>query len=143
MNSIHLICLAVKDISKSLKFYRDGLGFKTSIEGEKPVIVFFNNDGTKLELFPLSELQKEIGAPASNVSEGFPRFTLAHNVRSKEEVDVMMKQAEAAGATIVSQPVTQCWGGYSGYFTDPDGFYWEVAYGPDWEFDDNDMLVME
>lgn len=143
MNSIHLICLAVKDISKSLTFYRDGLGFETSAEEEKPVIVFFNNNGTKLELFPLSELQKEIGQSASEVTAGFPRFTLAHNVRSKQEVDEMMKQAELAGATIVKPPVNQSWGGYSGYFTDPDGFYWEIAYGADWQFDDNDMLIIE
>lgn len=143
MNSIHLICLAVEDISKSLKFYRDGLGFETSSTEEKPAIVFFNNNGTKLELFPLSDLQKEIGENAAEIAAGFPRFTLAHNVRSKKEVDEMMKKAERAGATIVKQPTTQDWGGYSGYFTDPDGFYWEVAYGAAWRFDDTDMLIIE
>ncbi|WP_059104516.1 VOC family protein [Shouchella shacheensis] len=143
MNSIHLICLAVNDIGTSLKFYRDGLGFKTSAEGETPAIVFFNNGGTKLELFPLTELQKEIGEAAADVSSGFPRFTLAHNVKHKQGVDELLKRAEKAGATIVAPAKTTDWGGYSGYFTDPDGFFWEVAYGADWRFDEHDMLVIE
>lgn len=142
MNSIHLICLGVKNIEASLAFYRDGLGFETTVEEKKPAIVFFNNGGTKLELFPLENLQKEIGEAAAVASEGFPRFTLAHNTTSKEEVDSLLSRAEQAGAVIVKKAVVQSWGGYSGYFKDPDGFIWEVAYGEDWAFDDQGMLII-
>ncbi|RKD73633.1 hypothetical protein ATL39_1935 [Sinobaca qinghaiensis] len=142
MNSIHLICLGVRNIETSLAFYRDGLGFETTAEGQKPAIVFFNNGGSRLELFPLENLQKEIGEAADVTSEGFPRFTLAHNTTSKEEVDAMLSRAEEAGAIVVKKAVVQTWGGYSGYFKDPDGFIWEVAYGEDWDFNEQGMLVI-
>lgn len=73
---------------------------------------------------------------------GFTGVTLAYNGKSKAEVDQVMAQALAAGAELIKAPQTTSWGGYGGYFKELNGFYWEVAFGPDWQFDDNDMLIV-
>ncbi|WP_434400979.1 VOC family protein [Planococcus sp. 11815] len=140
MNRINLICLGVQDMERSVKFYRDELGFQTDEKSDKPDIIFFNTSGTKLELYPLEELAKDIDAENPPVKTGFSGITLAYNAKSREEVDQVMELARKAGAVIVKQPVDVFWGGYSGYFQDPDGYYWEVAYGPDFTFDAHDML---
>ncbi|WP_100011282.1 VOC family protein [Lentibacillus sediminis] len=146
MNRLNLITLGVRNLTASLKFYRDGLSFDVVVHGEEsnPAVIFFNNAGTKISLYQIDNLAKDINEqhpPA--LAAGFSGITLAYNGKSKEEVDEIFTQAEKAGATIVKSPVTVFWGGYSGYFQDPDGYYWEVAYGEDWEFDENDMLVIE
>lgn len=143
MNRLNILTLGVEDIGKSLKFYRDGLGFETSENSESPVIVFFNNAGTKLALYPLNELAKEVNENDLPVRGSFSGITLAYNAKSANEVDEIMEQAKKAGATIVKPPERVFWGGYSGYFADPDGYYWEVAFGDNWKFDDNDMLIIE
>ncbi|ANU15862.1 glyoxalase [Planococcus maritimus] len=140
MNRINLICLGVQDMERSVKFYRDELGFQTDETSDNPGIVFFNNSGTKLELYPLEELAKDIDAENPPVKNGFSGITLAYNAKSRDEVDQVMQLAKKAGAKIVKEPVDVFWGGYSGYFQDPDGYHWEVAYGPDFEFDSQDML---
>lgn len=144
MNRINLVCLGVRDIVRSLAFYK-ALGFRTSESAAAPPIVFFDNQGTKLELFPLAELAADIGgdSPPPLSPGGFSGITLACNFASAEEVDELMARAAALGARIAKTPQPTEWGGYSGYFQDPDGYYWEVAYGPDWEFDENQMLVIE
>lgn len=145
MNRINLIALGVRDIRKSLEFYKE-IGFEASVVGdeEKPVIVFFKNEGSKLELFPLEELAKDINQenPPKISTGGFPGFTLAYNGKSSAEVDEILKKVKDAGAQVVKQPQTLSWGGYGGYFKDLDGYYWEVAYGADWEFDENNMLII-
>lgn len=143
MNRINLITLGVKDIQKSLEFYRDGLGYRISSEEENPQIVFFNNNGTKLALYPLEELAKDINDENPPNRTGFSGITLAFNAKSQEEVDEVIVKAEKAGGNIVKSPRKAFWGGYSGYFTDPDSYYWEVAYSDGWKFDENDMLVIE
>lgn len=140
MNRINLICLGVQDMERSVKFYRDELGFQTDETSDKPNIIFFNTSGTKLELYPLEELAKDIDAENPPVKTGFSGITLAYNAKSRDEVDQVMELAKKAGAVIVKQPVDVFWGGYSGYFQDPDGYHWEVAYGPDFIFDEQDML---
>ncbi|WP_347861035.1 VOC family protein [Salimicrobium sp. PL1-032A] len=140
MNRVNLITLGVRDIGISLRFYRDGLGFRTTVEEERPGIVFFQCNGSKLALYPLEDLQEDVGVNDSG--SGFSGITLAYNAKSKEEVDHVLTQAEMAGGVIIKPADYVFWGGYSGYFTDPDGYYWEVAYGADWEFDENDMLVI-
>ncbi|WP_137597751.1 VOC family protein [Paucilactobacillus kaifaensis] len=144
MNSIHLICLGVQDLAQSRKFYR-AIGFVEPNDEHANEIVFFNNTGTKLELFPYSELLKDIGLNATEhpFPKSFNGVTHAFNAKSKEEVDFIFKKALANGAQLIKQPVWGDWGGYSGYFSDPNGYYWEVAYSKDWQFDDNDMLVIE
>lgn len=140
MNRINLICLGVQDMERSVKFYRDGLGFQTDEKSDKPDIIFFNTSGTKLELYPLEELAKDIDAEHPPVKSGFSGITLAYNAKSRGEVDQVVELARQAGAVIVKEPVDVFWGGYSGYFQDPDGYHWEVAYGPDFKFDSQDML---
>lgn len=143
MNRINLICLGVKDMKASVKFYRDGLGFETAEKGDNPEIVFFNSSGTKLELYPLEHLAKDIDDANPPSGTGFSGITLAYNVKSKDEVDQTIALAKAAGGKVVKEPKDVFWGGYSGYFTDPDGYYWEVAWGPDFTYDENDMLKLD
>jgi catechol 2,3-dioxygenase-like lactoylglutathione lyase family enzyme len=131
---ITLITLGVTDLERSLAFYRDGLGLPTKgIVGEEfedGAVAFFKLDGNLiLGLWPRPSLLKDANLDATQAG-GTATFSLAHNVGSKEEVDVVMQQAADAGATITSPAHDQAWGGYSGYFRDPDGFLWEVAWNP-------------
>lgn len=144
MNRINLICLGVQDMEKSLTFYK-GLGFQTFEQKTNPPIVFFNTQGTKLELFPLEKLAQDINEenPPTITNKGFSGITLAINLESEAAVDDLMALAASLGATIAKAPEKVFWGGYSGYFQDLDGYYWEVAYGPNWQFDEHGMLVIE
>lgn len=143
MNRINLLTLGVKDINKSLKFYRDGLNFETSVNEENPSIVFFKNGGTRLALYPLDKLAEDINEQNAPKGNGFSGITLGYVAKSKEEVDEIIKSAEKAGGIIEKTPQRVFWGGYSGYFSDLDGYHWEVAYSECWNFEDNDMLVIE
>lgn len=143
MNRMNIICLGVRDMKKALQFYRDGLGFKTDEAGDHPDVVFFSTPGTKLELYPLDLLAKDInGENPPPIGSGFGGITLAYNAKTKEEVIEVIELARNAGARIVKEPQDVFWGGFHGYFADPDGYYWEVAWGPNDEFDDRDMLVL-
>ncbi len=124
---ISIITIGVADLARSVEFYRDGLGLPLR-EGGGDAIAFFETKGTWLALFPRDALAED--ATISAVGSGFPGFTLAHNVRSREEVDALLAQAIAAGAKKVKPAAETSWGGYSGYFSDPDGFLWEVAWNP-------------
>lgn len=144
MNRINLICLGVRSMERSLDFYK-GIGFRTYEQDACPPVVFFDNQGSKLELYPLEELARDIDDrdPPALSPGGFGGVTLACNCRSPQEVDAVMALAAAQGGVIAKTPRTVFWGGYSGYFQDPDGYYWEVAYGPNWVYDDNGMLVID
>jgi predicted lactoylglutathione lyase len=145
MNRLNIITLGTKDIVKSHEFFRK-LGFDTSVRGTEsnPDIIFFRNEGTRIALYPLGELAKDVNQdnPPEIVS-GFSGITLAYNAKSNEEVDEVLKRAELAGAVIQKEPQKTGWGGYGGYFIDLDGYYWEVAYGEFWEFDKSNMLVID
>lgn len=146
MNRLNLLTLGVKDMQESLHFYREGLGFEVVVYGEEsnPDVIFFNNNGTKISLFPIERLAKDINEQnPPEIGTGFGGIALAYNGKSKNEVDEVFSLAEKAGAKIVKKPETVFWGGYSGYFQDPNGYYWEVAYGEMWEFDENDMLIIK
>ena len=128
---ISLITLAVADLERSLAFYRDGLGWATKgivgTEFEHGAVVFFELEGgLKLALWPRASLEHDSGI--AHHAESPTEFTLGHNVRSREEVDALMVQAMEAGATIVKHAHDTFWGGYAGYFQDPDGHLWEVAF---------------
>jgi len=143
MNRINLVCLGVRDIKKSLAFYKN-IGFATRESAEAPPVVFFNNQGSKLELYPLSELAKDINRdnPPPPAPPGAVAITLACNVKTKDEVDALIALAVQHGGVIAKAPQTVFWGGYSGYFQDPDGYYWEVAYFDQWQFGTDDMLII-
>jgi uncharacterized protein len=131
--SITVLTLGVAELERSLRFYRDGLGFATEgivgTEFEHGAVVFFQlRGGVMLALYP----RKEIAWDAS-LREGQPNpteFTIGHNVKDRDEVDAVLKQAKAAGAHIVKPAGPTFWGGYAGYFQDPDGHLWEVAWNP-------------
>lgn len=143
MNRLNIICLGVRNMEKAIKFYREGLGFKTDEKGNNPEVVFFSTSGTKLELYPLELLAKDISNDnPPEICSGFVGITLANNAKTKEEVREVIELARKAGATIVKEPQDVFWGGFHAYFSDPDGYYWEVAWGPNFEFDDNDMIKM-
>ena len=141
MNRINLICLGVRNMQRALQFYRDGLGFQTKEAGDNPHVVFFQNNGTRLELYPLDLLAKDIDADSPPTGHGFAGITLSYNTKTREEVDEVILRAQNAGAKIVKTPQNAFWGGYHAYFRDPDGYYWEVANGSIFSFDENDMLI--
>lgn len=123
---ISLVTLGVKDLEKSVRFYRDGLGFP-QLESP-PSVAFFTLNGTWLSLYSREALAEDAMVPAEG--SGFGGFSLAHNVTSENEVDQVLEQAVAAGATLTKAGQKVFWGGYAGYFKDPDGHLWEVAHNP-------------
>lgn len=125
---IGLVTLGVRDLERSLAFYRDGLGFETHNHKPGDTCVFFALEGTWLALYPRRLLAED--ALTSPEGSGFSGVTLAHNAASKEEADAVFALAVASGATAVKTPHDTFWGGYSGYFADPDGHLWEVAWNP-------------
>jgi catechol 2,3-dioxygenase-like lactoylglutathione lyase family enzyme len=131
---ISVITVGVEDLERSLRFYRDGLGLPTQgivgQEFEYEAVVFFNlQPGLILALWPRSSICHDTGLPFSQSSP--IEFTLAHNVASRAEVDEVMAQAKEAGAVIVKPAQDTFYGGYAGYFQDPDGHVWEIAWNPD------------
>lgn len=142
MNKITCICLGVRSMERAIRFYRDGLGFHTDTKDSSPSVCFFDTPGTKFELYPLDLLAKDIcpGDPPATGS-GFGGITLAYNVDSREKVDEVIELVRRAGGTVVKEPQDVFWGGYHAYFADPDGYYWEVAYGPNFRYDENGLLI--
>ncbi|HWA62577.1 MAG TPA: VOC family protein [Caulobacteraceae bacterium] len=125
---LSLITLGVEDIERSVRFYRDGLGFPTHNYKSGDDMVMFALEGTWLGLFPRKELAED--AQVSGDGSGFRGVSISRNEPSPEEVDRTWAEAIAAGATPVKTPRKVSWGGYSGYFADPDGHLWEVAHNP-------------
>lgn len=124
---ISIITLGVSDLARSVIFYRDGLGLPTTFkEGEG--IAFFQLSGTWLALYPREALAEDACLPSER--SRFGGVTLAHNVRSKAEAEAVIAEALAAGAALLKPAADTFWGGYSGYFADPDGHPWEVAWNP-------------
>ncbi len=123
---ISLITLGVSDLDRSVRFYRDGLGLERR-DGPDG-IALFETRGTWLSLYPREALAEDATVPAEG--SGFRGFTLAHNVGSSDDVDRVLAEAVAAGAELVKPGQKVFWGGYSGYFADPDAFLWEVAWNP-------------
>ena len=123
---ISMITLGVADLEKSVKFYKQGLGFP-QMESE-PGVAFFTLNGSWLGLYPYEALADD--ALVSSQGSGFNGFALAHNVLSETEVNQVMELALSAGASIAKPAQKTFWGGYSGYFKDPDGYLWEIAHNP-------------
>lgn len=125
---ISLITLGVHDLQRAIRFYREGLGLPEH-ETDSEEVAFFKMEGAWLSLFPREALSRDIGI-ADDAPSGFSGITLAHNVTSQAAVDQVLEQAVAAGAELIKPGEEVFWGGYSGYFRDPEGHYWEVAYNP-------------
>ena len=130
---VTLITLAVDDLQRAVGFYRDGLGWQTQgivgTEFEHGAVAVFNlESGLKLALWPRRSLAADSGLPLQPPAA--TDFLLAHNVDSSDDVDAVMRQARAAGAYIVKEARATFYGGYAGYFQDPDGHLWEVAFNP-------------
>ncbi len=123
---ITLITLGVSDLDRSIRFYQDGL--KLPRRDGPDGIAFFETSGTWLSLYPRESLAKDATVAAEG--SGFPGFALAHNVASPKQVDRVLEEAVEAGARLLKPGQKVFWGGYSGYFADPDGFLWEVAWNP-------------
>lgn len=130
---INLITLGVQDLTRARQFYETGLGWKVSSAGNESV-VFLQLDNLVLSLFSRDELAKD--AHVENTPPGFSGITLAHNVHHKEEVAQVLQQAEQAGATILKPAQDVFWGGHAGYFADPEGHLWEVAWNPFFPMDE-------
>lgn len=132
---ITVITLGVDDLEASLRFYRDGLGFPTEgiagKEFEHGAVVFIQlQPGLRLALWPRNSIGHDTGLVVGPNSPA--EMTLGHNVTSRTEVDAVMEKAKKAGAVIIKAAQDTFWGGYSGYFQDPDGHLWEVVWNPQW-----------
>ncbi len=130
---ITVITLGVENLERAVAFYRDGLGLPTQgiigSEFENGAVAFFDlQDRLKLAVWPRNSIAADTGLALG--ARGSLEFTIGHNVSSKEEVDVLLRQAVSAGATQVKAPADTFWGGYTGYFMDPDGHLWEAVYNP-------------
>lgn len=123
---ITLVTLGVEDIDESIRFYRNGLDLPIQDRDEDSDVAFFELDGAWLSLYRRDLLAEDV--TISDDGTGFSGMTIAHNVSKKDDVDAVLEQAAAAGGRIVKPAQDVFWGGYSGYFADPDGHFWEVAY---------------
>ena len=136
---LNVITLGVDDFDRSLAFYEKGLGWKKS-EKSMEGLALFPLGGIVLALHPRQELADDATLPYE--PSKFSGLTLAYNAKSEKEVDDILKQVAKLGATIIKPAQKVYWGGYSGYFKDPDGHLFEVAYNPFWELDENDNLKL-
>jgi uncharacterized protein len=128
---LSVLTLGVADLARSRRFYVDGLGWQPFFETEE--VVFFQLGGMVLAVWLAHRLLEDMQQPAAQPAPG--GVALGHNVRAQNEVDALLAQAEAAGATILKPGSMVFWGGYTGYFADPDGHAWEVAWNPGWPLD--------
>lgn len=135
---LNVITLGVRNVAAATEFYRAVLHVKpnTAYEG----VSFIELPGAWLSLYPIEHLARDIDAAITPVRSGFTGITLAHNVRSKSDVLAMINTAREAGATILKEPQETFWGGYSAFFSDPDGYIWEIVWGPMFEFSDHGDL---
>ncbi len=128
---LSMITLGVADLERAKAFYENVVGWKAA--PGPPEIAFFDLGGVVFSLYPHDDLAKDMNAAADDSGDSASQgFALAHNVQSKEEVDLIFAQLKDKGAMILKEPEEAFWGGYSGYFSDPDGHAWEVAYNPHW-----------
>lgn len=136
-----MITLGVEDLARARAFYENVVGWQAA--PGPPEIAFFDLGGTVFSLYPHDDLAKDMGIQAGGkADDAYQGFALAHNARSKDEVDGIFARLGERGARIVKQPEDVFWGGYSGYFCDPDGHLWEVAYNPFWTIRDDGRISM-
>ena len=124
---VSVITFGVRDFARARSFYVERLGWPVHQEDDNWVCILLGGGSTAFTLYPWDELAEDAGVPTEG--GGFRGVTLAYNVRSEERVDALLAEAERAGGKIVQPPRKTTWGGYSGYFADPEGYLWEVATG--------------
>ena len=127
---ISFVTLAVADLDASRRFYLDGLGWTSELDVEGDVVMVKVGEHLVLSLWDREHFEAEVGRIGWTPGDGVAPFTVAHNVPTKGGVDDVLATARAAGADPVHDAVEREWGGYTGYFGDPDGYRWEVAYNP-------------
>jgi len=137
---ISLITLGVSDLAAAKEFYESVLGWQAA--PGPPEIVFFDLGGLIFSLYPHEKLAEDMNKSAGK-GDGYGGYALAHNVASIEQVDQIFTDLKQKGANIVKEPETAFWGGYSGYFADPDGNQWEVAFNPYWTILEDGRISME
>lgn len=135
---LSLVTLGVADLERSRRFYEDGLGWRH--KGDAAGVYFFQSPGMVVALWSRAALAEDGGL--TSAGPGFGGIALAHNVRSRAEVDTVLAEVEAAGGRITRPAAETFWGGYTGYFVDPDGHPWEVAFNPFWSFDPAGGIVL-
>jgi catechol 2,3-dioxygenase-like lactoylglutathione lyase family enzyme len=135
---LSLVTLGVRDLAQARAFYEDGLGWKP-VRPENEGVAFYSLGGWALSLYSREALAEDANLP---LGSGFGGITLAYNVRERVDVETVLAEAVAAGATLVKPAKDAFWGGYSGYFTDLDGHPWEVAWNPHWALDDKGHLAL-
>ncbi|WP_343232801.1 MULTISPECIES: VOC family protein [unclassified Modicisalibacter] len=135
-----LVTLGVADLTRSRRFYETGLGWRVG-QAVADEVVFFQLNGLILSLYPRDALGRDAGIETSG--SGFSGITLAYNARRREDVDAVLSEAQRAGGRLVKEPREADWGGYSGYFADPDGHLWEVAYNPFFPIDDEGRTTLD
>jgi catechol 2,3-dioxygenase-like lactoylglutathione lyase family enzyme len=136
---VDFISLGVRDVAVARRFYVEGLGWPVHREYPGDMVFIQVNHGLMLSLWDAGQMQEEAALLRSG---GAPHVTLSHNVGSPADVDRTMAEAEAAGAAVVVAPKIQPWGGYTGYFADPDGFRWEIAYNPAWNVGEDGQVTV-
>ncbi len=137
---LNLVTLGVADLERARRFYVEGLGFTASSQSNEHV-VFMYAGRVALALWGRKELAEDAKL-GSDAGSGFRGFSLAHNVGSNAEVDAFLEKAKNAGAKLLKAGESTSWGGYSGYFADPDGFIWEVAHNPFWPLDEQGLISL-
>ena len=141
ISRVTMLTLGVSDLRKATEFYEAVLSTppNTSSDG----ITLIELPGTWISLYPIEKLAEDISPEIPTARDGFSGVTLAHNARSKDDVVAIIRRAELAGARVVKEPQETFWGGFSGYFADLDGHYWEVAWGPMFDFTDNGEMKLK
>jgi len=137
---ISLITLGVTNLQRAVAFYENVVGWKP--EQSPPGVVFFDLNGVVFALWPEDELAKDMGI-TPGIVPAYRGYSLAHNVRSEAEVEAIFARLKQHDATILKQPQKAFWGGYSGYFSDPDGHTWEIAYNPFWTIQADGRVSMK
>ena len=135
-----LITLGVADLQRAAALFEGVVGWQAA--ASPPGVVFFDLHGVMFALWPHTELAKDLGLTAATVP-AYRGYALAHNVRSEAEVDAIFARLKSNGAIIVKEPQKTFWGGYSGYFSDPDAHIWEIAYNPFWTIEKDGRVSMQ
>lgn len=137
---ISLITLTTRDLGRAVRFYRDGLGWTLSERSVEGQVAFFQAGGLVVSIYGLENQLADAHIEAAG--SGFGGIVLAHNVRSREQVDAVLQEVVAAGATLLRAGHTAAWGGYIGFFADPDGHPWEVAWNPGFPLNEDGSLTL-